>query len=280
MPASDGKMYHVDGACPDNETLALRLQGGDVSAVALLLSRNEGYLTGCASKLCRQYNNHAMLEDLKQEGAVALIDAAKRFDVGRGAQLLSYAGSAIHAAMVDFAAEGALAVSMPSDRFRQLRRVAEIVADEQTSEGKYSALQRVCEELGVSKGVARNLLAEYRTLFRFDELSEDRLPSTWDGDPAKAYDRRMRKKLAVKLLGEVLKPRERNVVIYHLGIGQQSQMTFEELAARLNYNDPSAAEKAYKRAIKKLQQHKNDGELGTWIWAIESIRKTMRVTRQ
>ena len=74
-------MYHVDGACPDNETLTHRVQEGDGSAVALLLSRNEGYLTSCAAKLCRQYNCPAMLEDLKQEGALALIDAAQQ--IGR-----------------------------------------------------------------------------------------------------------------------------------------------------------------------------------------------------
>ena len=269
-------MYHTDGACPDNEMLARQVREGDKDAAALLLSRNEGYLTSCAAKLCRQYNCPAMLEDLKQEGALALIDAAKRYDAGHDAQFLTYASKAIQTAMTDCIAGSALPVSIPPDRFWQLRRVAEAVVDGMVSAGEEPVIQKICGDLGVSKKVARNLLAEYRTLFHFEELSEDTLPMAWGGDPAREYDHRMRKELAVKLLDEVLKPRERNVVVYHLGIGQSRAMTFEELAARLNYNDPSAAEKAYRRAVRKLREHKDEGELGTWIWAARAIRETMQ----
>ena len=219
-----------------------------------------------------------MLEDLKQEGALALIDAAKRYDAGHDAQLLTYASKAIQTAMADCIAGGALPVCIPSERFWQLRRVSEAVVDGMVSAGEEPVLQKICGDLGVSKKVARDLLAEYRTLFHFEELSENTLPMAWGGDPAREYDHRMRKELAVKLLDEVLKPRERNVVVYHLGIGQSRAMTFEELAARLNYNDPSAAEKAYRRAVRKLREHKDEGELGTWIWAARAIRETMQAT--
>ena len=89
----------------------------------------------------------------------------------------------------------------------------------------------------------------------------------------------MRKRLLRKRMDEVLTPRERNVIIYHLGLGRAEGMTFEELAIRLNFNDPSAAQKAYERAIEKLRRHRNKGELGVWIRTVEALHETERSMR-
>ena len=74
----------------------------------------------------------------------------------------------------------------------------------------------------------------------------------------------------------MLTPRERNVVKNHLGIGQPEGMTFREISIRLNYNDPSAAQKVYDRAIKKLHEHFYDSELGAWLHANAALREALR----
>ena len=87
----------------------------------------------------------------------------------------------------------------------------------------------------------------------------------------------MRRTLLLRLLEEVLKPRELNSVRYYLGIGQPDGegMTFQELAIRLNYNGPSGAEKAYKSALRKLKKELYSGAYGQWL----SIQKTIREAR-
>ena len=65
-------MYTVAGDGPCNEELALRIQTGDKNAAERLVAQNEGYLT----KLARAYMPWCELEDLKQEAALALLDAA------------------------------------------------------------------------------------------------------------------------------------------------------------------------------------------------------------
>lgn len=80
-------MYHSDTPCPSNEQLAQRIQDGDGQAAELLLSQNEGYIT----ELALQHSEWCELEDLKQEGAVALLESAKRFDPSYGTKLLTYA---------------------------------------------------------------------------------------------------------------------------------------------------------------------------------------------
>ena len=80
-------MYTVAGDGPCNEELALRIQAGDKNAAERLLSQNEGYLTD----LARAYTPWCELEDLKQEAALALLDAAGHFDPAYGTKLLTYA---------------------------------------------------------------------------------------------------------------------------------------------------------------------------------------------
>ena len=92
-------MYCCDDLCPSNEELALRIQDGDPQAAPLLLSQNEGYLTMLAASYCEQFSQDFLVDDLKQEGALALLDASTRFDPSYGTKLLTYATPAIETAM-------------------------------------------------------------------------------------------------------------------------------------------------------------------------------------
>ena len=135
-------MYTVAGDGPCNEELALRIQAGDKNAAERLLSQNEGYLT----KLARAYTPWCELEDLKQEAALALLDAARRFDPAFGTKLLTYATPAIEAALSDYAARHAFPLSVPASRGSQLRAVAHLCAEAQdTSEAELT--KAVCEKL-------------------------------------------------------------------------------------------------------------------------------------
>ena len=252
-------MYTVAGDCPSNEELALHIQGGDKNAAELLLSQNEGYITELALK----HSEWCELEDLKQEGAMALLAAAKRFDSSHGTKLLTYATPAIESAMIDYGSHASLTISIPPSRYHQLRKVAFVCAEAQ-EESEPALIVAVCKELDVSPKVAAELLKEYRTLFNIWLLGDKVDYISYGGDPSKAYDRYMRRVLLLQLMEEVLKPRELNLVRHYLGIDQPDEegMTFQELAIRLNYNGPSGAEKAYKSALRKLKKELYSGAYG------------------
>ena len=260
-------MYTVSGDGPCNEELALRMQAGDKNAAGRLVSQNEGYLTD----LARAYTPWCEMEDLKQEAALALLDAAGRFDPAYGTKLLTYATPAIEAALSDYAAQHSSSLSIPISRYNQLRRVAYLCA-----EGSSDAelVKVVCGELNVSAKVAGALIKEHRTLFCVRQLGDDVFSVSCGGDPAVAYDRLMRRTLLMRRMEEVLTPRELNLVRSYLGIGQPDEvgMTFQELAIRLNYNGPSGAEKAYKTALWKLKRDLHGGAYGRWLSAQKAIR--------
>ena len=270
-------MYRCDDLCLSNEELALRIQGGDPQAAPLLLSQNEGYLTMLATSYCEQFSQDFLVDDLKQEGALALLDASTRFDPSYGTKLLTYATPAIETAMRDCAAQGSFSLSLPLDRYYQLRQVAFLYATHE-QDAEADILTAIQEKLEVSAKVAKRLLEEYRTVFQIESLGERVFDLGCGGDPAKAFDRFMRRTLVLQRMEEVLSPRELNLVRCYLGIGQPNEqgMTFQELAIRLNYNGPSGAEKAYKNAIRKLRKQLNGGAYGQWL----SIQKAIQATRR
>ena len=262
-------MYTVAGDGPCNEELALRIQAGDKNAAERLIAQNEGYLT----ELARAYTPWCEMEDLKQEAVLALLDAAGRFDPAYGTKLLTYATPAIKAALSDYAARYAFPLSVPTSRGSQIRTVAHLRAEAQnTSDAEL--VKVVYGELNVSAKVAGALIKEYRTLFCVRQLGDDVFSISCGGDPAIAYDRLMRRTLLMQRMDEVLTPRERNLVRSYLGIGQPDdrEMTFQELAIRLNYNGPSGAEKAYKAALRKLKRDLYGGAYGRWLSAQKTIR--------
>ena len=197
-------MNTVAGDCPSNEELALRIQNGDGKAAELLLSQNEGFLTATAVVRCRGHSRSAMLEDLKQEGAIALLEAAQSFDPDRGVRFLTYAMPLVEAVMQDYAAQNALSVSLPSNRYYQLRKIAKLCATSD-NDSEEQIISKIQNELSVSEKVALSLLMDYLTFFRDIELDANEFRVSVGGDPAKAYDRYMRRVLLLQLVEEVLK---------------------------------------------------------------------------
>lgn len=267
-------MYLCDAPCPSNEELARRIQEGDPEAASLLLSQNEGYLTMLAASYCEQFSQDFLVDDLKQEGALALLDVAQRFDASMGTRLLTYATPAIETAMKDCAAQSSFSLSFPLDRYYQLRQVAFLYATHE-QDAEADILAAIQKKLKVSVKVAKRLLEEYRTVFQIESLGERVFDIGFGGDPARAYDRFMRRTLLLQRMEEVLKPRELNLVRCYLGIGQPNEqgMTFQELAIRLNYNGPSGAEKAYKATIRKLRKQLKGGAYGQWLSIQKAIHK-------
>ena len=276
------QMYHVDGAIFPNEELAARVKSGEDDAAALLLSQNEGFLSSEAMKVCGQYALPGVVDDLKQEGALALLAAAKAYDPSCGAKLLTYAAGAVRSAMLDHIAECVLPVRLPPSRYHQLRRVAHLCAAVPEEPSEAELIEQICKIESISARAARSLLLDDRAVFGAVSLDDPAFAVSRGGDPARAYDGFMRKKLLIQLMDEVLTSRELNVVKYHLGLGQPEgqEMTFAELAMRLNYNGPSAAEKTFTRAIKKLRNCLSVGEYGVWVSANRAIRKAKREAQE
>ena len=73
----------------------MRIQAGDKNAAERLVAQNEGYLTD----LAWAYTPLCEMEDLKQEAALALLDAARRFDSNQPRQPTPHCGAPLRRGM-------------------------------------------------------------------------------------------------------------------------------------------------------------------------------------
>lgn len=83
-----------------NEQLCSLVRQGNRDAMELLVCGNLPFLHRTANHLTSSQSLHH--DDLVQEGALGLLEAARRFDPDRGLKFLSYAAPAVRNAMTDF----------------------------------------------------------------------------------------------------------------------------------------------------------------------------------
>lgn len=253
-----------------NEELALAFQLGGVRAGEELLRNVESLIRHQASKMCR---DGSLLEDLLQEGRAAALAAARDYDAERGALFSTYALPRIRAAMVEYLVKADLPVSMPVGRYLQLQRVGKLV---KPSAEEKDQLEAICQGLGVSMGVAQALRKDFFSFWNgaasLDEINQ--MGSDFTSDPAYVYEQRLLLGGMATALDE-LPSRERNLILRYLGL-EGKAMTFQGLAILFNYNGPSSAEKAYRRAVEKLKAALWEGEYGQYRRAKQIVERTMR----
>ena len=255
-----------------NEELALAFQQGDADAGEELLRNVEGLIRHQASKMCR---DDSLLEDMLQEGRAAALAAAGDYDSGRGALFLTYALPRIRAAMVEYLAKAGLPVSMPVGRYLRLQRVGKLV---KPSAEEKDQLEAICQGLGVSMGVAQALRKEWFSFWNgaasLDGLNQ--MGNDFTSDPEYVYEQGLLLR-GIATAVENLPARERNLILRYLGL-EGKAMTFQELAILFNYNGPSSAEKAYRRAVEKLKAALWEGEYGQYRRAKRLVNREMQDT--
>lgn len=253
-----------------NEVLALAFQLGDVRAGEELLRNVEGLIRHRASKMCQ---DDSLLEDLLQEGRVAALAAARDYDGERGALFSTYALPRIRAAMVEYLVKADLPVSMPVGRYLQLQRVGKLM---KSSAEEKEQLAAICQGLGVSMGVAQALRRDFFSFWNstasLDEINQ--MGSDFTSDPTYVYEQRLLSR-GIAAAVENLPARERNLIVRYLGL-EGTSMTFRELAVLLNYNGPSSAERAYRRAVEKLKAALWEGQYGQYRRARKMVNRAMQ----
>lgn len=262
-----------------NEELVEHVRDGDADSIENLLQNNQEYLYKLARRLS---NNPDVIEDLVQEGSIAILDAADSYEPAQGVMFLTYTTPFIRKAMHSFMAKMALPIAIPTARYSQLRQVNFLVARFQMDKENASLqdlLLTICREMNVSEKVARGLLQDYSTFFQettLDEQWEHSIPC-FEADPAKVYEQELLAECIQAALTE-LAPRERVLIQQYLGLDvtHNDGMTFQKLAVILNYNGHSAAEKAYLRAVKTLRQALYAGEYGEYMQAKQAIASAKR----
>ncbi|MGK0500426.1 MAG: RNA polymerase sigma factor for flagellar operon FliA [Oceanicoccus sp.] len=147
-----------------------------------MVERHGPLVKRIAHHLLARMPSSVLVEDLIQAGLVGLIEAARNYDVTKGASFETYAGIRIRGSMIDDVRRGDWA---PRSVHRNSRRVSEAMRNIETRLGRDASDNEVAQELDVSMDDYQHMLQDSASskLFSFEELvssddrPEEQLPS-------------------------------------------------------------------------------------------------------
>ena len=115
---------------PTNEQLCAALKQGDRSALDALIEKNIPFLQDRAYSLSNQFKRPKTADDLVQEGAIALMEAADQYDPEYGTLFLTYAEKRVTKAMRSHLKFIIVAECVDLDEIAEAREAALSVWDE------------------------------------------------------------------------------------------------------------------------------------------------------
>jgi RNA polymerase sigma factor for flagellar operon FliA len=208
--------------------------------------------------------------DLVQDGVIGLIDAARRFDEGRGIKFETFAERRIRGAMID-----ALRKDAWPRGVRRQRRELEAARQELRRElGCEPSLADLAAKVGsdekrLGRTIVRiNAIESTSPLANHEHLDESTLPAALipsePEQPDRAYERE-ETRLRVRAAIESLPPREQRVIgLYYYG-----EATMKQIGAEIGVNE-SRVSQLHARAIRRLKD-----ALGTTVPAAEVMRSAI-----
>jgi RNA polymerase sigma factor FliA len=192
--------------------------------------------------------------DLVQDGVIGLIDAAERFDEGRGIKFETFAERRIRGAMIDALRKDAWPRGVRRQR-RELEAAREELRRELGAEPSLAdlAAKMGSDEKRLSRTIVRiNAIESTSPLANNENLDEAMLPAALipsePEQPDTAYERN-ETKARVRAAIESLPPREQKVInLYYYG-----EATMKQIGAEIGVNE-SRVSQLHARAIRRLRE--------------------------
>lgn len=229
--------------------LTKRIKQGDIDARNKLCKANLRFVISVA----KQYNGHAPLPDLVNEGNIGLIKAAEKFDETKGFKFISYAVWWIRQAIMQFLAENGRLVRLPLNKIGTVNKVKQAISDLEQILERQPNIEEIYEyltDIEIDKGSKGE-----PSRFREDKINElmaiSHQPTSLDapmttdnesgslidviaGDNNYNADSAIENSdLQIELMRVIntLKQREQEILIHYYGLFGKKQMSLEEIGS-------------------------------------------------
>lgn len=211
-----------------------------------------------AHHLMARLPNHVLLDDLIQAGMMGLLEAASRYDAGKGASFETYAGIRIRGAIIDEVRRGDWT---PRSVHRNARRVSDAITQVESRTGRDASDAEVASELGIGVSEYHGLLQDSvdSRLFSYDQLIDaaDDMPAeqfaTKEPDPWSELESDGFKQALARAIG-ALPERERLV----LSLYYDEELNLKEIGQVLGVSE-SRVSQIHSQAALRLR-----GRLRDW----------------
>lgn len=225
---------------PEEEVdLATRIRQGDEKAYQRLVEANLRFVVSVA----KQYQNTGLaLIDAIQDGNVGLMTAASKFDETRGFKFISYAVWWIRQSILQGMAENSRMVRLPLNQIGLLGKINKSVSKFEQENGRYPSEEEIAEIIDFPAGKIREIQTVGSRHMSFDAPFEDDsdssslidiIPNSNSPATDSALDMESLSSDLNRAL-QVLKPRDREIIIMSFGLDGMGERGLEEIAERLD----------------------------------------------
>jgi RNA polymerase primary sigma factor len=213
--------------------LAAGLRKGSAASLETLVHSNLSFVV----KIASEYANLGLsFEDLLNEGNVGLLEAARRYDSGKGTKFITYAIWWIRKSILKALAEQSTLVRLPSYQIKKYRRIngAEVALTQ--SLGRRPERSEISERLGERReSVDQVLRNRVRELSIDERVGRDQAAAVGDylidaklESPEENLIRTESSRLLQRAI-LVLNRQEREVLVGRFGLGGENGMTLREI---------------------------------------------------
>jgi RNA polymerase primary sigma factor len=225
---------------PEEEVkLARRIKQGDQGALDKLTKANLRFVVSVA----KQYQNQGLsLPDLINEGNLGLIKAAQRFDETRGFKFISYAVWWIRQSILQSLAEQSRIVRLPLNKVGLTNKIQKAFSKleqeferEPSPEELATLLELDTEEVAATLGIsARHVSMDSPMSEGEDNTLVDVLENPNAEHANQNLDHTQSLKEEIERSMKMLTERQKEVICYFFGIGQDHPMSLEDIGDKFN----------------------------------------------
>ncbi|WP_018275856.1 RNA polymerase sigma factor FliA [Teredinibacter turnerae] len=142
------------------------------AAVAIRVEDYVPLVKRIAHHMMARMPSHVLVDDLMQAGMIGLLEAAQKYDAGKGASFETYAGIRIRGAIVDEMRRGDWA---PRSVHRNARRVSEAIGNVEARLGRDARDGEIADELQMSLDEYHDILRDSTStrLYSLEETFEE-----------------------------------------------------------------------------------------------------------
>ena len=218
-----------------------------------LVLRYVGLVKGIALQVRGVYSSFAQVDDIINEGVLALVGAVDKFDPEKGIKFETFVSKRIRGAIIDLARRQDW---VPRSVRRRAREIDQASSDLFTELGRYPTDTEIAERLGISTGQYQEDLANSAlcNVLSLDTLFEDRdqggaeVPD--DSSAGRPEDQILRKELLDTLTEAIGSLRENEQTV--ISLYYQKNLSMKEIAQVMEVSEPRISQ-IHSRAIQKLK---------------------------
>ena len=249
--------------------LAKKIKLGDTNALEKLTKANLRFVVSVA----KQYQNQGLtLADLINEGNLGLIKAAQRFDETRGFKFISYAVWWIRQSILQSLAEQSRIVRLPLNKVGLTNKIQKAFSQleqeferEPSPEELADLLDLETDEISASLGIgARHIsmdtpLSEGEDSTMLDVMEN---PNAERAETNLEHTQSLKEEIDRSF--QVLTTRQKEVICYFFGIGQDHPLSLEDIGDKFNLTRERVRQ-IKDKAITKLRTNSRTVELKGYL---------------